>query len=88
MYYFAKNIIFRVFYENENNIPQFKQFLKIPSLHKNSQRLYFRQQLFAYNANENENVTMTVKKNFNEQYVHKLISSNIKRLRSLQNLSQ
>jgi len=31
---------------------------------------------------------MTVKKKIDEQYVHKLISSNIKRLRSLQNLSQ
>jgi transcriptional regulator with XRE-family HTH domain len=31
---------------------------------------------------------MTVKKNIDEQYVHKLISSNIKRLRALQNLSQ
>jgi transcriptional regulator with XRE-family HTH domain len=31
---------------------------------------------------------MTVNKKIDEQYVHKLISSNIKRLRSLQNLSQ
>jgi len=31
---------------------------------------------------------MTEKKKIDEQYVHKLISSNIKRLRSLQNLSQ
>jgi transcriptional regulator with XRE-family HTH domain len=31
---------------------------------------------------------MTIKKEINEKYIHKLISDNIKRLRALQNISQ
>ena len=36
----------------------------------------------------NENVVMAKEKVINVQYIHKLISNNIKRLRSLQNISQ